>query len=129
MTCGVARELAARGRPVVPVLVGVEGLARRWRQVPGGGAVLLDGLVACAAPEVLEAEAPRLRLVVLVHLPAADETGLASAGAAGAERRALHAAAAVVATSEATARRLIEQHDLDPARIARRRARRGSGAR
>ena len=37
--------------------------------IPDGALVLLDGLVASPAPEVLVPEAGRLRLVVLVHMP------------------------------------------------------------
>jgi glycosyltransferase involved in cell wall biosynthesis len=77
--------------------------------VPAGRVVLLDGLVACAAPDVLEAHARRLRLVVLVHLPLEDETGPSPAQAralAAGERRALRAARRIVATSTATADRL-----------------------
>ena len=43
------------------------------RRCPQGQTVLLDGLVACAAPEALEAQAHRLRLVVLVHMALAHE--------------------------------------------------------
>jgi glycosyltransferase involved in cell wall biosynthesis len=77
--------------------------------VPAGRVVLLDGLVACAAPDTLEAHARRLRLVVLVHLPLADETGPPPAQAralAAGERRALRAARRILATSAATADRL-----------------------
>jgi glycosyltransferase involved in cell wall biosynthesis len=90
-------------------------LARELAQLPRGATVLLDGLVACAVPELLEPLADRLRLVVLVHLPLGDETGLSPAGAAeltARERRTLRAAAAVVATSEGAARRLETLHDL-----------------
>jgi glycosyltransferase involved in cell wall biosynthesis len=76
--------------------------------VPAHAPVLLDGLVASAVPEALEQHASRLRLVVLVHLPAADEPGPADAGdAARRERRALRCAKAVVVPSEATRRRLL----------------------
>jgi glycosyltransferase involved in cell wall biosynthesis len=88
--------------------------------IPGGSPVLLDGLVACGVPEVLEAHARRLRLVVLVHLPLGDETGLSPAAAAtltALERRALHAAAAVVVTSEGAARRVRALHGLPPDRL------------
>jgi glycosyltransferase involved in cell wall biosynthesis len=77
--------------------------------VPAGSVVLLDGLVACAAPDLMQGHARRLRLVVLVHLPLADEIGLSPAEArrldAG-ERQALAAARRVVATSTATAGRV-----------------------
>jgi glycosyltransferase involved in cell wall biosynthesis len=90
-------------------------LARELAQLPRGATVLLDGLVGCAVPELLEPLADRLRLVVLVHLPLGDETGLPDAEAAeltAREGRTLRAAAAVVATSEGAARRLETLHDL-----------------
>lgn len=77
-------------------------LARALAAVPDGGLVLVDGLVGCAAPEVVEPAARRLRVVVLVHLPLPDETGLDPAVAhelARRESRTLRAAAAVVVTS------------------------------
>nr|WP_202918983.1 glycosyltransferase family 4 protein [Saccharothrix deserti] len=83
--------------------------------IEDGAVVLLDGLVACGVPEVVVPHAGRLRLVVLVHLPLADETGLPPAVAArleAAERECLHAARAVVATSPWAARRLAEHHGL-----------------
>ncbi|MFE3492108.1 glycosyltransferase family 4 protein [Streptomyces sp. NPDC059175] len=85
-----------------------------------GTPVLVDGLVACAAPDVIVPEAERLRLAVLVHLPLGDETGLAPEAAKvldARERRALRAVSAVVATSEWAARRLVDHHGLDPRRV------------
>lgn len=90
-------------------------LAGTLMRLPRGATVLLDGLVGCAVPELLEPLADRLRLVVLVHLPLGDETGRSAAEAAeltARERRTLRAAAAVVATSEGAARRLESLHDL-----------------
>jgi glycosyltransferase involved in cell wall biosynthesis len=90
------------------------------RGVPDGRAVLLDGLVACGVPGALAPHADRLRLVVLVHLPLADEAGLAASVARELdrrERRALHHAAAVVTTSRWTAERVVRRHGLDPARV------------
>jgi glycosyltransferase involved in cell wall biosynthesis len=90
-------------------------LAATVAALPDGATVLLDGLVACGAPEALEPHAGRLRLVVLVHLPLGDETGIGSATAAALtalERRTLHAASAVIGTSHGAARRLIALHDL-----------------
>jgi hypothetical protein len=62
-------------------------LGRALDAVPAGAVVLLDGLVGCAVPELLEAQAGRLALVVLVHLPLADETGLTPAAAPDPARR------------------------------------------
>ena len=39
------------------------------RRIPDDAVVLVDGLVASTAPEVLVPHASRLRLVVLVHMP------------------------------------------------------------
>jgi glycosyltransferase involved in cell wall biosynthesis len=88
--------------------------------LPDGAVVVIDGLVACAWPEVVGPAARRLRLAVLVHLPLGDEAGRDPAVAADLdtrERATLHAAGAVVATSPWSARRLIEHHELDPRRV------------
>jgi glycosyltransferase involved in cell wall biosynthesis len=95
-------------------------LAARLAGLPDGAEVLLDGLAACGVPELLEPEAKRLRLVVLVHLSLGDETGLPPAQVAeltALERRALHAASAVVTTSAGAAQRLIDRHDLPADRV------------
>ncbi|MFF3689176.1 glycosyltransferase family 4 protein [Streptomyces sp. NPDC002187] len=95
-------------------------LARILRESADGTVVLLDGLVACGVPDVIVPEAERLRLAVLVHLPLGDETGLAPDTAAAldaAERRALRAVAAVVATSDWAADRLVEHHGLEAGRV------------
>jgi glycosyltransferase involved in cell wall biosynthesis len=96
-------------------------LTKALAALPDGTPVLLDGLVACAAPEALEPVAARLRLIVLVHLPLGDETGLDPAEAAtltALERRALHAASAVIATSSAAADRIRALHDLSFVHVA-----------
>lgn len=88
--------------------------------VPDGADVLLDGLVICGAPEVLARHAGRVRALVLVHLPLGDERGLGAAVAEDRrdrERAALHLAAAVVTTGPWTARRVVEQHGVDPGRV------------
>jgi glycosyltransferase involved in cell wall biosynthesis len=126
----VCAELEAAGRSVSAIAVRGDwphpsprdegALADALARVPTGDVVLLDGLVGCAAPGALEAHSRRLRLAVLVHLPLADETGLPPATAAAldvAERRALHAAGVVVATSEAVGRRLVEHHGVGPDRV------------
>ena len=122
---GLAGTWSVREHPVAgawprPGPEGHEELARTLAGLPDGAVVLLDGLVGCAAPEVLRAQAGRLRLVVLVHLPLGDETGRPADQAAeldAGEREALRAAAAVVATSAWTARRLVGHHGLPPDRV------------
>lgn len=91
--------------------------------VPDGAVVLLDGLVASAAPEVMVREANRLRLVVLVHLPLGVHPPVdrAPPAAAGDERSGecavLRAAAAVVATSRWTSDWLLANYRLAPRRV------------
>ncbi|MGW3851912.1 glycosyltransferase family 4 protein, partial [Streptomyces fagopyri] len=95
-------------------------LARTLAELEDGTVVLLDGIVACGVPEIIVPEAERLRLVVLVHLPLGDETGLAPAVAAeldAKERTTLRAVPAVVATSEWAVRRLVAHHGLAPDRV------------
>lgn len=95
-------------------------LARTLAELADGTVVLLDGIVACAVPEIIIPEAERLRLVVLVHLPLGDETGLTPEVAAdldARERHTLRAVPAVVATSEWAARRLVAHHGLAPDRV------------
>jgi glycosyltransferase involved in cell wall biosynthesis len=101
--------------------------------VPAGRVVVVDSLVASAAPDALVAQAGRLRLVVLVHMPLghavpdvrADggcphDGGRLDDGRARArsgESAVLHAAAAVVATSRWTRRWLLAAYELDPGRV------------
>ncbi|MGL5816156.1 MAG: glycosyltransferase family 4 protein [Phycicoccus sp.] len=69
-----ARGWAVCERPVPgdwprPRPASIAVVAALLRDVPDGGVVLLDGLIGSALPDILAAEAERLRLVVLVHLP------------------------------------------------------------
>ena len=82
---------------------GIEAVER----IPDGAVVLLDGLVASPAPEVLVPHAGRLRQVVLMHMPIGDAR----------ERAVLEAATAVITTSRWTERRLRELHGLPAERI------------
>ncbi|HKP20619.1 MAG TPA: hypothetical protein VJT68_03830, partial [Thermoleophilaceae bacterium] len=63
-------------------------LARTVEAIPDDAVVLLDGLIASAAPAVLVPQARRLRQVVLLHMPYGD----------AAEGEVLMGAAAVVTT-------------------------------
>jgi glycosyltransferase involved in cell wall biosynthesis len=85
------------------------------RQIPDDAVVLLDGLIASTAPEVLVPQAGRLRLIVLVHMPLGhrppdDDTRRR-------ERAVLAAATAIVTTSAWSRRRLIELYDLPAHRV------------
>jgi glycosyltransferase involved in cell wall biosynthesis len=83
--------------------------------VPTGEVVLLDGLVASAAPGALVPEATRLRLVVLVHLPLG--LGAREDEVSAGERAVLSAAAAVLTTSRWTREWLLDRYRLDPCRV------------
>lgn len=86
--------------------------------IPDGAVVLLDGLVACALPEVLVPERRRLKLVVLVHLPLGYGLGSGGSGETRSREHAvLHAAAAVVATSRWTRNWLLATYSLAPGRV------------
>ena len=116
----VCRELAALGWAVreQAAPAGHAALARVVRRIPDGAVVLLDGLIACAAPEALVPHARRLRQVVLVHMPLGHRPPDGEAGAVRArEREVLTAAAAVVTTSAWTRRRLEELYALPAYRV------------
>lgn len=114
------REVAVAGSWPRPGTDALAELARSLARLPDGAVALVDGLVACGVPEVIVPAAGRLRLTVLVHLPLADETGLAPAVAAdldARERDTLRAARTVVATSDWAAARLVQHHGLDASRV------------
>ncbi|GGK56200.1 glycosyltransferase family 4 protein [Ornithinimicrobium pekingense] len=87
----------------------------------GGGPVVLDGLVGCAAPEVVATSAAVRPTVLLVHSLLADGAG-AEAGAARElderERHALRAATAVVTTGTWARERLAARHGVTDAAVA-----------
>ncbi len=126
----MCRELAAHGRPVremrlpggwpQPTAAEEEGLARALGELPDGSLVLVDGLVACGVPGIVVPQARRLRLAVLVHLPLADETGIAPELAAELEtreRETLRAADAVITTSHWASRDVAARHGLEERRV------------
>jgi glycosyltransferase involved in cell wall biosynthesis len=93
-------------------------LAGVVQRIPDDAVVLLDGLVASTAPEVLVPQARRLRLVVLVHMPLG--AGPVDDGADEARMResaVLSAAAAVLTTSAWTRCRILELYPLPADRV------------
>jgi glycosyltransferase involved in cell wall biosynthesis len=114
------REIPVPGAWPRPATRARAALARSLAALPDGAVVLVDGLVACGIPEVVVPEAGRLRVAVLVHLPLADESGLAPVAAGELDRReraTLRAVSSVVATSDWAARRLVERHGLPTSRV------------
>jgi glycosyltransferase involved in cell wall biosynthesis len=95
-------------------------LTSALEQLDFGELVLIDGLVACGVPEIVVPASRRLRIVVLVHLRLAAETGLPDDVRADLDRRereVLHAVDAVVATSSWAAGELAEHHDVPVNRV------------
>lgn len=79
--------------------------------LPYAGVAVVDGLVGNRHPDTLARHADRLSLVCVVHLLLGDEHGLPVDEAArlrNCERRALATVQAVVATSDASRRRMLE---------------------
>jgi hypothetical protein len=112
------QEHLAPGPWPVPDAAALQTLARALEPVPDGAVVLVDGLVASSAPEVLVPAARRLRLVVLVHLLlGAQPPGHLVPGAQERERAVLTAARAVVATSGWSRGLVLRTHPLDPRRV------------
>ncbi|WP_250004505.1 glycosyltransferase family 4 protein [Actinoplanes sp. M2I2] len=114
-------EVAVNGSWPRPGPEARRALTTALSYIPDMSDVLIDGLVGCGVPEILELHASRLRLIVLVHLPLSDETGLSATDAAdlrARERRALHLARTVVATSSAAAERIAALHDLARVEVA-----------
>ena len=99
-------EHAVPGSWPRPDTAALEALAAVAAALPAGSLLLVDGLVASAAPDVLVPVAGRVRLVVLVHMPLGDR-----------EREVLAAARAVLTTSRWTRCLLLERHRLRPERV------------
>ena len=102
-------EHAVRGFWSPPDAAPFAALEDVMNRIPDGSVVLIDGLIASTAPEVLLPQASRLRLVALVHMALGDDR----------ERAVLAAAASVVTTSEWSRRRLMELYALPRVHVAR----------
>jgi glycosyltransferase involved in cell wall biosynthesis len=109
------RERAVAGFWGRPDAASFAALEEAIREIPDDAVVLLDGLIASTAPEVLVPQASRLRLIVLVHMPLGHRPP--DKDARGRERAVLDTAAATVTTSAWSRRRLIELHDLPAHRV------------
>src|SRR3954453_7312126 len=91
---------------------------RAFGTPPDRAMVLIDGLLASAAPEALVPHADRMRQVVLVHMPLGHRPPNGDGGAIRPrEREVLTAAAAVVTTSAWSKRRLHELYGLPGDRL------------
>ena len=90
-------------------------LADALARLPDRALVVVDGLVASPAPEVLVPEARRLRLVALVHMPLGE--GTADDGVREREGAVLSAAASVVTTSAWARQVLLQLYSLPVDRV------------
>lgn len=92
------------------------------RALQGTGPVVLDGLVGCAAPDVVEEAARRRPVAMLVHSVLSEGAGVAGEEGEVLDRRearALAAATVVVATSEFAADDLRRRYGLRHVAVAR----------
>lgn len=111
-------EHAVPGFWTPPDAASFAGLHSVLHRIADDALVLLDGLIASTAPDVLVPQARRLRIVVLVHMPLGhrppdDRTGHARMR----EGAVLSAAAAVVTTSTWARDRLMELYELPAHRV------------
>jgi glycosyltransferase involved in cell wall biosynthesis len=108
-------EHAVPGFWTRPGATAFAALEASLQRIPDGAVVLLDGLIASQAPDVLAPQSRRLRSVVLVHMPRGHRPP--DDDARRAERAVLSGAAALLTTSEWARRRLIELYELPPHRV------------
>lgn len=117
----LAEVMRARGLDVRLVRVAdgrVQDVSHAMSALPRDALVLIDGLIAVAASEVLAAHANRLRIVVLAHLVASAVPGMHDDGrTAEREHEALDAARRVITTSEWTRSELVVRVLAEPDRI------------
>jgi glycosyltransferase involved in cell wall biosynthesis len=113
-------EILVGGEWPQPDAAALAELRTALDNLDSGELVLFDGLVACGIPEIVVPAARRLRVVVLVHLRLAAETGLPADIRDDLDRRereVLHAAHAVIATSPWAASELATHHGLPVNRV------------
>ncbi|HSE09553.1 MAG TPA: glycosyltransferase family 4 protein [Nocardioidaceae bacterium] len=109
------KEHHVRGTWPTPAPTDLAALGEVVSGIPDGASVVLDGLVALTAPEVLVREADRLRLVVLVHMPLSGREPWQQTSVERAREGAVLAAAAAVVTPSTWTRRLVlDRHAIRP---------------
>jgi glycosyltransferase involved in cell wall biosynthesis len=92
----------------------------RLAALPGGGLIVVDGLAFGVLPDMADALHETHSLIALVHHPLAHETGLSAHDAETlrtSERAALSFVRGVIATSEATARLLVDAYGVAAERV------------
>jgi glycosyltransferase involved in cell wall biosynthesis len=107
------REHLVAGTWPAPGPAELAALTATLGAVPDRDTVLIDGLVASAAPVIVAEAATRLHVVVLVHLP----LGVADKGRRASEATMLRRVGAVVATSAWTRSWLVEEYGVPADRV------------
>jgi glycosyltransferase involved in cell wall biosynthesis len=116
----IVEGLCARGRAVRVIELGPLADAAEFAAIPDETTAVIDGLALPDLVEVIAAEAPRLRLIGLIHGPVAQEAGLPPAvakRAAAVEAALLSRMRGVVCPSRNTAAALAG-YGISPDRIA-----------
>lgn len=117
----VAESLTALDVSVTQVRVSLAQLGSALAALPDDALVLIDGLLAGNAPDIVVPATHRLRVAVLVHMPLSDEYGLprdVATDLEAGERSVLRSAGTVIATSPWSARRLGPRFGRDDVRVA-----------
>jgi glycosyltransferase involved in cell wall biosynthesis len=104
----VIQHVAPGSWPWRPDRASVHALGRLLAGIRDGAVVLVDGLIASTTPGILVPEAGRLRLAVLVHSVAHEQTR---------EAAVLCAAQHVITTSWSTRERLLRRYALPPDKV------------
>jgi glycosyltransferase involved in cell wall biosynthesis len=102
-----AREHAVTGAWPHPTGHDLAGLGHVLQTLPDQATVVVDGLIASAAPAVLTVHSARLRLIFLMHMPLGTRE----------EQQALRASAAVVTTSKWCRQVLLDEYAESSDRI------------
>jgi glycosyltransferase involved in cell wall biosynthesis len=103
-----------------PAPMALKGAARVLASIPDNEIVVIDGLALGAMPEQIGREAKRLRVVALVHMPLAYESGLSTTESARleiSEREALQSARLVVVTGRSTVGALTSWYKVPSGRV------------
>lgn len=104
-----------------PTPSALKGAARALASIPDGEIVMIDGLALGAMPVEIGQQAARLRLVALVHMPLAFDSGLSGTESARlevSERQALAAARLVIVTGRSTVGTLTAWYGVPVGNIA-----------
>ncbi len=115
------RVIELEGRFPICCDIAEKSASSALASAPDGTTVVIDGLALPGAAPSLSRHAGRLTVVVLVHHPVAQETGLSPADSAALqtiERAAIAQADLIVTTSAATADRLLSNYGIEKEKLS-----------